>query len=191
MTSKQKVDANRANATASTGPKTLQGKARSSLNARRHGLSISVLADPNYSAEVKNLAREVAGEGASPEILELAHRFAEAQIDHVRVRHARHDLLSRHLSDPEFRPHKYVKEAHTITKIIAGRRRRFGPEDSIPAILVPYVDHVLHWKPQGDEKLAHIVSDLAPKLAAMDRYERRARSRRKFAIRALDAVRFS
>ena len=113
--------------------------------------------------------------------MNFAHRVAEAQIDLVRVRQARHDLLSRHLNDPKFRP--YIKEANTIRKIIAG----LG--DSIPAILVPYVDHILYWEPQGDEELAHILSDLAPKLAAMDRYERRALSRRKAAIRALDALR--
>ena len=167
----------------------IQGKARAAQNARRHKLSLPVLSDPNYSTTVKNLAREIAGEGASPEILELAQRIAGAQIDVVRVREARHHLLSRHLSDPEFRPDKYVKEAHIIREIIAGRRRRFGPEDSIPEFLVPYVDHVLNWKPQGDEKLAHILSDLAPKLVVIDRYERRARSRRKFAIRELDALR--
>ena len=103
MTSAQRIKANRANAKTSTGPKTAQGKARAALNARRHGLSLSVLADPDYSSEVQNLAREIAGEGASPKVLESAHRFAEAQIDLVRIGQARHELLSRHLSDLEFR----------------------------------------------------------------------------------------
>jgi hypothetical protein len=44
-------------------------------------------------------------------------------------------------------------------------------------------------KPQGAEKFAYILSDLAPKLAAIDRYERRALSRRRFAIRDFDAAR--
>ena len=57
MTSTQRIKANRANAKTSTGPKTAQGKARAARNARRHGLSLSVLADPDYSAEVQNLAR--------------------------------------------------------------------------------------------------------------------------------------
>ena len=43
--------------------------------------------------------------------------------------------------------------------------------------------------PQGPHKLALILSQEAKQLLAMDRYERRALSRRKFAIRAFDAAR--
>jgi len=43
--------------------------------------------------------------------------------------------------------------------------------------------------PQGPDELATILSGKAKKLLAMDRYERRALSRRKFAIRAFDAAR--
>jgi hypothetical protein len=41
----------------------------------------------------------------------------------------------------------------------------------------------------GGNKIAEILSREAKALATMDRYERRARSRRKFAVRAFDMAR--
>jgi hypothetical protein len=114
VTSARKLNANRANARASTGPRTAAGKKRATRNALRHGLSLSVLGNPTLSAEAANLAREIAGEGATPDILELARWVAEAQIDLIRIRQARHDLLSRDLNDPEFRPHKYSKDVDAM-----------------------------------------------------------------------------
>src|SRR5450759_2469964 len=89
MTSTRKINANRANAQASTGPRTKSGKARAALNARRHGLSLSVTSNPVLAEQVETLAREFAGKSSDPEIAELAHDVAEAQIDLVRIRLAR------------------------------------------------------------------------------------------------------
>src|SRR5262245_3779508 len=94
MTSERRLRANRANARASTGPQSATGKKRASQNARRHGLSLSVGLDPILSERAKSLAREIAGEGATSEILGLASRVADAEIDILRVRQARLELRS-------------------------------------------------------------------------------------------------
>ena len=93
MISARKLKTNRANARASTGPKTACGKARSSQNARRHGLSLSISVIPYLSDDAEILAREIAGEAARSEITDGARRFAETQINLVRVQRARHDLF--------------------------------------------------------------------------------------------------
>jgi hypothetical protein len=100
LTSDRKIRANRANARASSGPKTAQGRARAARNALRHALSLPVYSDQALSEEVEALWREIAGPDANAEIQKLAHRVAEAQIDLRRVRYARHQFLSRALSDP-------------------------------------------------------------------------------------------
>jgi hypothetical protein len=95
-----RCEANRANALASTGPRTADGKAISARNARRHGLSLPALRDPALSDEIGALARAIAGPQASPRRFALACRVAAAQIDLVRVRRARHEVFSNVLHDP-------------------------------------------------------------------------------------------
>ena len=102
MTSDHKIKANRANAQASTGPKTADGRARAARNALRHALSLPVCSNPALSEEVETLAREIAGPDANAETQDLARQVAEAQIDLRRVRYARHKLLSDALADPHY-----------------------------------------------------------------------------------------
>lgn len=109
-TSERKIRANRANARASTGPKTAQGRTRSARNALRHALSLPVYSDPGMSEAVEALARENAGTDANAELQELARRVAEAQIDLRRVRCARHQLLSKALSNPYYDTRANVRE---------------------------------------------------------------------------------
>jgi hypothetical protein len=155
LTSERKIRANRANARASTGPQTHQGRARAARNALRHALTLPVHSDPVLSKEVETLARAIAGPDANEETKELARRVAEAQIDLRRVRYARHQLLFRDAA-PNAR-----------------------------AVLMECVTTV----PEEPHKLATILSEQVRQLSAMDRYERCALSRRKFATRAFDLAR--
>jgi hypothetical protein len=97
------------------GPRTAAGKASSARNALRHGLSVPVLADPATAAAVEALACQVmaelgrtihsakgiepAGEGSDrlpprADLGTLARAVAEAQVDLLRIRRVRHELIA-------------------------------------------------------------------------------------------------
>ena len=181
MTSAAKVRANQANARASTGPKTAAGRQRSAQNALRHGLNLPVETDPALAEEIDALALEIAGLHADAEMKELTRRVAEAQIDLRRVCFARHRLLSDRLDDPY-----YESPAATWKRL---RVLRHMISDNPPDIPIETVEKALNPTPKGPQKFATILLQEIRQLRALDRYERRALARRKFAIRALDDAR--
>jgi hypothetical protein len=166
MTTPRQWRANRINARSSTGPRSNEGKARSAHNARRHGLSIPIAADPQLGAEAEALAHEIARGHTVARAIELSRGIAEAQVDLYRAREVRHALLQ-----------------HALADTASPARAQWPPSDDLGT------ERTSGRSPERDAQImAQALADLSQKLHAVRRYEARALARRKFAIRAFNSA---
>jgi hypothetical protein len=78
------------------------GKARSAQNARKHGLNVPVMYDPDVS--VDSWRRTSRRDGQAPELIGRARRIAEAQVNLMRVARTRRDIISAAMADPDDQP---------------------------------------------------------------------------------------
>ena len=101
MTSARKVEANRTNATKSTGPRTARGKSRASHNALRHGLR--AVRSRNTTPSAKTLAKAICGnndKSRNADLYEAALRIAECDILIRRIRAARIAAIEHQTTTP-------------------------------------------------------------------------------------------
>ena len=189
MTSDRQQRANRVNARSSTGPKTAAGKARAAQNAFRHGLNVPVRSDPSLAPEIEAMARRISGSCADAETLERALRIAEAQFDLDRVRNSRRLLITQFLVDSNILPRHVHRQRLRLLHLALGARFRVLPIE-VHKIGVHKIKEIFSpMPPESEEKLAITLGEKSSELEALDRYERRALSRRKAAIRNFDAGR--
>jgi hypothetical protein len=114
-------------------------------------------------------------------LLCLARRVAEAQVDLMRVRRARHAMMTRALDNPRYRSPRYLRRQIAMLVAVG--------ELLVRGIAVPDdMRKAAFGRPRGVLKFALVIADLAHELARFDRYERRALSRRKAAVAAFDAA---
>jgi hypothetical protein len=170
-----RVRANRRNAALSTGPRSKAGKARVARNAVRHGLAVPLTSLHTFDATVERLAILLVGDSASDERLDRARYVAEAQVDLIRVRRARDTLLAAPMADPDYlRTRQMAPYTSAMLKSLA----RWGLA-ALAESLVPLSEA---------ERVAAVIGDRSKELHRLDRYERRALSRLRSAVRALDAL---
>jgi hypothetical protein len=139
MATDRQIAANRRNGSLGRGPKTSAGKARSSRNALKHGLSIPVNRDKTLPSQIAVLARILA-QSAAGNVFGPARAAAEAEFELVRARAAMEEVLTRAGNTAEWNG---------------------GPGQGTALI------------------------NVLPKLQRLERYERRAFSKRKRALRDL------
>ena len=196
MTSSARTLANRRNSRKSTGPKSVSGKARSSKNALRHGLETPPSANPVFAQQIEDMARALAGEGADLDCLRCARRVAEAQYDVLRIRRIRDKLLN----DPNERlaPVSVVQFAQAWLEYCRAEIaviKDYTPETVFRWVNAGQKSQLFGavgqgYLPEGYSPLSmeQGLPTLAPKLMRLERYERRAFSRRNTAMRELAAL---
>jgi hypothetical protein len=94
MTSQRQIAANKRNSVKSTGPRSHRGKARSRMNALRHGLSattIDVAVKHPVNAEVASHSNASSGDQS---VTVLSERLRQIEVERLKILNKAGDLLN-------------------------------------------------------------------------------------------------
>lgn len=188
-----RVRANRENAKRSTGPKTKEGKERAARNAFKHGLSIPASELDECSQDIQAFAQQLLDHSSSEEKKSVALACAQGQVEINRVRRVRQALYS----DPKAREKKLTRRV--IDRLLRLKLRMVNKTWAIDentgdllineTLLAAYLPEMLKIKFDPEpQSLEQGMRQLAPKLAKLDRYERRTFSQRRKAVAHLRAL---
>ncbi len=117
MISEKQLEANRRNAQSSTGPKSLEGKARSSRNNLRHGLTGQVIIMPGEDREAHDTFCNELIDGFTPETpieRQLAHSVAEDSWRLNRARAIENNMFALGHTDARREIHIALADAKTF-----------------------------------------------------------------------------
>ena len=160
-----------------TGPKTTEGKRASSLNALRHGLNLPIDKDLAYGGKVGRLAQFLAGPDSSQEALAWAQRAALAHMEVLRAREVIRQVFER----------PTLSKRRARLWIIYAKLSRLKEEDPDAFNSDGYLEKfndIVYGKSSVDP-MDHL-RDRLVEMEKLDRYQMRALSRRKFALREFE-----
>jgi len=199
MTSAKKIAANRLNGRNSRGPRTQEGKAAASRNALRHGLTTISYRNPAFAREIEERAKALCDGDANPHLFRHAVIIAECDFVLRLIRRETVAVIER------CRDRNAIALAKGDNSIALAKARRRKTEralaelksigitlDGLDAIIPEHLtqegaDERRKYEPleppTQDRDEVDAFCEAIPDLKKLERYERRAWSRRKRAIR--------
>ena len=212
LSSQAKIEASRINGRRSRGPRTAAGKRSASRNALRHGLTTFGCDNPAVLPQIEQRAKALCYGQADPLLFEQALIIAENDFILECVRRERIAAIER-MRDPEATPFTKPREALARAKarirqaerayeqLLAAKAKNVAinskdqhPEPSPTNNLVTSngssSEPIREPKPQAMRDEFDAMRLALPDLKRLERYERRAWSRRKRAIRDFIEIKF-
>jgi hypothetical protein len=200
MITQRKIRANRANGRKSRGPKTTAGKIASSRNGLRHGLTTINRQNELYANEIKAMAIAICDGDNNPLVYEQALIIAESEVLLRCIQSQSVQPIER-LRDPDVRRLSKIKQYMKL--LLANSEQNLAAVWRLDAMFAEYNAKVAiageeNVKPvdysswnfscpmERDEHEA--LCEAFPDLLHFGRYERRARSRQKRALRTFIAI---